>query len=672
MASVAETVVLKLQNEISGPADAASGALGRLEAQVLREQGALGRLETSLTQAKAKLAALAEGSVDTRAVAAFEQQSAAVGALQAKLVDAQGTLAIMSQARVDPATFAGAANEVARLSSSLTDAQSKLAGMSAGGAVVDVAAYQRQANAVAAMGDRAAANAGRIEALKEKLADLAGAAENAATATEPLGQMNVGGDMGDLGSAAAGAGADLGKLTEASQRLAGPMGEKVGKLRQFGEAIAQLGPYGIAAAAALLVAVAAIVAIGAAFGFAVTSAGAYRDEMLKLAGETGGNIAAASELQGAITRVASSSALARDKIADYAGQLSKAGVKGGELERALQAMAVAGSAGGDEMAAAFLKSAEAAAKTGASVDDLSKAMVDKLGGVAAAQALSLGVQMSKLGENIRGLFSGAEIEPLLKGFQSLLSIFDQTSASGQSMRASIASVMNAIIGVVLKSATAMVNLYIAVRQNAVVWGVLKGTVIVIAGVFALIAAAVVAVVAGLALLIAIPALIVGAFVAAFAYIKDAVMSAVNWLRGLSIADIGTAMIGGLAAGIGGGAGALVGALMGAVKGAVSSVKGFLGISSPSKLMASYGENTSAGMAQGIDAGASDVQASATAMASGAATGAAAAPVAATAKGGKTFAPVFTGCTFGSVSRADIEAMMRAIFEAESLDAGAPA
>lgn len=616
--STAETVVLRLQNEVSGPADAASGALGRLEAQIAREEGALGRMEAKLGRARAALDVLAAG-------------------------DASGA--------------------------------------------VNVEAYNRAANGVAAMGDRAAAQAGKIEALREKLAALAQSAETAAGSVSELGAAEGAAEspMAGVADGANVSSAAMGKLGEATQRLAGPIGEKAGKLRQFGEALAALGPYGVAAAAALIMVIGAIVAVGAAFAFAVTSAGAYRDEMLKLAGATGGSIAAARELQGVITQVASGSALARDKVAGYATQLAQAGLKGAELKSALEAAAIAGSAGGDEMASAFLKSAAAAKAAGQSVDKLSADMKEKLGAIAAAQALSFGVQMSKLKENMAGLFSGVDIEPLLRGMQSVLSIFDQTSATGQSMKASIASVMNAIVGFVLKAATAMVNLYIAVRSNSVVWGALKAAVMGIGIVLGVLAAAFGLVVAAAGVMVAVPAAIIGTLwtvivkvasaiggiasgiAGVFSSIGSAISGVVNTLRSVSLADIGSNMIAGLASAIAGAGGAVLNAIMGAVGGAVSAVKSFLGIASPSKLFAEIGSNTAAGMSQGIDSGASDVEASATSLATGAATAATSAPAAASPNGGKTFAPVFMGCTFGSVSRADIEAMMRAIWEAEALD-----
>ena len=86
--STTEIVVIRLKQEVSEPAAQASGALGRLEAQIAREEGALGRLEASLSHAAAKLQAMSEGSADHKAVAAFERQRDAVGQLQSKLDDA--------------------------------------------------------------------------------------------------------------------------------------------------------------------------------------------------------------------------------------------------------------------------------------------------------------------------------------------------------------------------------------------------------------------------------------------------------------------------------------------------------------------------------------------------------------------------------------------------------
>lgn len=685
----AETVVLTLQEQISGPADAAAGGLSRLEQQILREQAALERLQERLAGAQGKLAGLAEGKVDLRAEAAFLRQEAAVERLEARLASARGALAAMGEADVPTEKLDAAERATARLEAQLANAKARMAEMGTpGGEVVNVAGYQRAQGAVDSLLLSIEAKQGKLDELAEKLNSTGDAATGAA------GKIEEAASSVDAVAEPAGASsAAMGELGEASKRMMGETGEKLGKLTQFGEALAGLGPYGIAAAAGLAVLAAALVAVGKFFVAGVQASGQYRDEMLKIAGAMEGNVSAAKELQGTISAVSSASATSRDKITGFATSLANAGLQGAELKSALEAAAIASSAGGDQMANDFVKSAEAAKKAGQSVDELSKKMKDKLGGVAAAQALSFGVQVEKLKENLTGLFSGADITPLLTAMQALLSIFDATSASGQSMRTTIGAAIEGLIGIVLQAGIAMLKLYIAVKQNEAAWTTIKVVVAGIAAVFGLLAAALAIVVGGIA---GAGALIIGPFVLAaglvvemisaiasaasslWSAITSPIQTAKAWLSSLSLSSIGTDLIMGLINGIVGAGGGIGSSLTNIVKSGIAAAKSALGIASPSRVFADIGMNTGAGMVQGLDASADSVEESTSGLADAAITGAAAGKKAAGALAGgassdvKGFAPTFSNCNFVGTTQREIEAMMRAVFEAEYLDSGAMA
>lgn len=64
MSASAESVVLELEDRVSGAAQAATGALARLEGQIARETAALGRLEASLATTKASLRGIASGDAN--------------------------------------------------------------------------------------------------------------------------------------------------------------------------------------------------------------------------------------------------------------------------------------------------------------------------------------------------------------------------------------------------------------------------------------------------------------------------------------------------------------------------------------------------------------------------------------------------------------------------------
>ena len=593
--ATAETVVLTLQENISGPAAAATGGLSRLEAQILREQTALERLQSRLEGAQGKLEGIAEGKVDTKAEAAFLRQEAAVDKLEQKLASARAALDTMGGADVPTSQFDAAERAVARLEAQLGNAKARLAEMGEpGGPVVNVAEYQRAQGAVDSLLDAVAAKEGRLDELREKLESSGDAAGGAAGKFEQAtGETE--------GAASLGSGALRAMGTE-FRMLAGPAGAAGGRVFQFANALMKLPPMVAIAVAALAMLAAAVVASIAFFAKGVSASDAYRNELLKLAGASKGNMAAASELQSAVTAVASASALSRDKVADLAGQLAHAGLSGGEMKRALEAAAIASSAGGEQMASDFIKAAEAAHKTGGSVDALSAKMKKELGGVAAAQALSFGVQIDKLKENLTGLFSGADITPLLTAMHALLSIFDQTTATGQAMRAAIGSAIETIIGVVLRAATMMVKLYIAVKSNSVVWFILTSAVKGIAIVFGLIAAVIGIVVAGLGLLVSPIFILVGAIGSFIGAIVGGISSLFSYLAAVpgriksslsdfSLADVGSQMISGLISGIASMGSALIGSLTNLVSSGIKAAKSALGISSPSRVFASIGAYT---------------------------------------------------------------------------------
>lgn len=691
----AETVVLTLQEQISGPAAAAEGGLSLLERKILQSQQAIARLEQAHARAAAQLAATTAGDQGFVDVAAYRKQEAAVATLAGRIESAKQRIMYVTEQQA--AKEQAAADKAAAAAQAAADRQMAIAVAAAASAE---AAADRKAAAEAAASSRAAAQA-EAAAERKAAAEEAAASKAAAAAQKAADQ--------EIAAAKKSAEEQIKKTEEARQkqrqqneaivqtgqaflRLLGPVGEQVNKFIELGRAIAKLPPELQIVAVAILAAGAALAVIGKFFAEGIEASGKYRDELLKLQGAVGGNAEAAKELQGAITQVASGSALARDKITDLAGQLARAGLQGAELRNALEAAAIASSAGGDQMASDFIKAAEAAKKAGGNVDELSKAMKDKLGGIAAAQALAFGVQIDKLKENLTNLFSGADIAPLLDAMHALLSIFDATTAEGQAMRAAIGSAIESLIGVVLKLATMMVNAYTAIKSNAVAWAGVKMAAMGVVAALVFVAAVVGVIIAimgaawgvitmvwgaiayiGMAVVNGLSA--VGSFL--YEYLIQPFVDAYNALSSFSLADVGSNMINGLIGGIKGAAGAFVSSIVGVAKSGVQAAKAALGIASPSKVFADIGLNTGAGMVQGVDASTDSVQASTEGLADAAVTGATAGKKAAGALGAKGgastgFAPTFSNCNFVGTTQREVEAMMRAVFEAEYLDAGAVA
>ncbi len=240
-------------------------------------------------------------------------------------------------------------------------------------------------------------------------------------------------------------------------------------------------------------------------------------------------------------------------------------------------------------------------------------------------------QLGKLGDrlkkNFTKIFGGLNIKPLLAQLEKIGDLFDEGSASANAIKTVFNSIFQPIvdgIAEVLPKAVAFFIQLEIMALKALIFikpygGVLEaiaigfGVVIVVLVVLAaLLVGFAVAMTAVVALIISIPF-----------WITDAFNAAVEWLSSLSFTEIGTNLIQGLIDGLLGAGGGVLKAITGIVGGAIDGAKSLLGIASPSKVFAEIGMHTAAGMEEGIDSGAADVQASMGEMAdpSGAAAGA---------------------------------------------------
>jgi hypothetical protein len=629
--SETETVSLRLQAEVSGPAEKSMGALARLEAQIVREQGALGRLGQSLTLAKVQLSALAAGSADPKAVSAFEKQKQAVSELQAKLADAKNTVAIMGQARVTEKVMQGGITAVETLSAKLDEAKSKMAGLeqAASSKVVNLDAYRKQSAAVASMGDRMAGQKDKIAGLRDKLAE----GKEAANSMKP--KLDAAGNaMRAMGVAGVDGGSKLGSLV----KLFAKMGPEV--------AIVVVG---------IIALTAAVSAAGAVLYKAISSASELREELLDL--RTAGvfwwdaqraNASGAIKLQETIDRVADSSAVARDKLVGYATQLKNSRFQGKQLETALEGMAIAGAAGGDKLANQFLGLAQNARYFGQDLDKVTERFKTKFGAVAEARLLSLGVQFSKFSKNITWIFSGADIEPFLKGLHTILSLFDRNTGGAKSMRDMVTKFTETAIGGFLRLAIFLVRTYIWLKTHAVAW---KTVGLIVTGiktafvVLGVLAAGALALIAGsMAASLAVSALLW----AAIGGIIDIMGEAYTYFKTHSLSEIGTAMIEGLVNGLKSAGHLVWKTLVGIVSDAVKGVKSYLQTGSPSRLMfREVGYPMGTGTAGGLDKSRAEVSDSAEGMVAAGvqgAKGAASATAAPSSRGGNVVE--FHNCSFG--------------------------
>lgn len=604
----AETVILKLDQQISGPADVATGALGRLDAKIAREVAGLGRLEQSLKLASAQMKAIAMGGAN---------------------------------------------------------------------GAVDINAYRKQAAAVQGLTDRIANQRDKIAAMREKL--VTGKA-----ATQQLG--------------------------EASKFLGDKLGVTSGQTATMGKQIAELGAYGAIAAVAVLAVVGSIAALYSAISKGIGAAGEMRDELIKLRAAsvysamgfnwlyngTRASTAAAEQMQAAITRVSTSSALSRGKLADYAVQIRQARFQGKDFETVLKAMSTAATGGTEAMAQGFLASAREARFFGVGIDKLAERVEKKLGDNARARVLSLDVQLQKLGEGITYIFSGADIDPFLRGLQAVLGMFDANSKSANDMRGVVTKLVEEAIGMFLRFEIVLLTSYIWLRKHDLVLKVIGYTILGVVASFALLGIAIAVVVVAAA---AFAAVSVAFFLAPIALIVLAlVWLALNWRKagaaiGGFFADVGAAIlggtvdlvtdviglgkaiIGGIVAGLKAAGSAVLAALKDIIGRAVKGVKVFLGIASPSRFMAKeIGEPMGQGVAEGQDRAAPEVAEAARASTAGAVQAAEPGAAATQASGGAPASgPVFNfnNCDFGAATEDSIRAMMHRAFEAETMGAALP-
>jgi len=431
-------------------------------------------------------------------------------------------------------------------------------------------------------------------------------------------------------------------MMKQAQGMPGPLSAVVSKFEAFkaavgGGAIA-VGIIGIVAAlATLVVATAAAVASLAKYGIA--QADARRSELLRLEGLTklrnwwGVAAGNAGELQGMIDRVSASSALGRDKIAGYAEQLYRMNLRGQNLSAALEAVSIKASTQGDAAAGAFAQWAAGANMAGGSVKRLADDVKARLGGVAKAQMLSLGVQTEKQHEAFDMLFEGLKIESFLGALANLRGLLTQNTESGRGLKA----MLTAMIQPFINGATAAMPVFKRFFQGLIIGALHLGIVIlqlrnwflktfgakdILSGfdlqkaalkageaAFAVFAAGLVIVgtlLAGIALSLAtIAGVIAAPFILGakvIGLVIEAGESLYQFWNAIDWTSLGTSIWQGIVEGVTAGAEWVKKALTDLGDSAWKGFKSKLGISSPSRVFAELGLAIPAGVGVGVEAG----------------------------------------------------------------------
>lgn len=586
--------------EIDIPADgaqaiAAASAVEGLADAIDRARGASSAAAQAVSAASAAYASSELAA--NKAAQAAERMGVSVAAQQGKLAAALET--------GDTSAISAAEEKLAALVERQGEAEAKSSAASA--------ALSEQAASLDGLRAAAASAAEEEAMLTSRLEGVAQAArENAAAAEE------AGAGAKDLGAAAESGGIQMGQMSEALGKLGGPAGMVGQKVTGFANAfskLAAMGPAGVfvavAVAAVAVVAGLAMATIGL-LKFGLAQADAARTSALLSQG-IAGSVEGGLALDKTISGLGSKVPIAADELRSMAADLAKSGLKGDELSAALETAAV-------------------------------KAAKLKFGPDFAKQMLSADYQSQKLKADVGKIFGGLKIEGFLGALQKGAALFDENSAAAKAIKVVFESMFQPLVDGMAGAVPKLVAGFLQFE----IWA-LKGLISIqrYQPVFDVVGTVVMAWLTGIGqsfgLIYDGAVFALGGLVAigeggatALGWLSDKALEVRAFLQGLSLADVGMAMVQGLANGITGGGAAVLAAITGVAGSAIAAAKKSLGIKSPSKVFAEIGGYTSEGMAQGVDDGADAVQGSLEAMV--------APPAAGAPAGGAGAAPAGSGTT----------------------------
>ena len=609
-------------------------------------------------------AAGAASSRASEALAAGEQaygRAEAAADRAAKAVERIGLAAETQRGKIAAALEAGdmsAADRASAKLATLMARQGEAATKSAAAAAAlnaEAMALDKLKSAATSAADAEAKLAQEHKAATEGAAALAKKQKDAADA-----QTKSVGAAGMLEGAFAKLGGPVGAV---GQKLAGLHGAAL----KLGKTLGDAGPYAvIAAGMAILIASAfvAAAAIGVAtlkvLAWAVGLADAARTQGLLAAGiET--TVEGGTLLDAKLGDLAAKVPSTREELTAMAAELAKTGLRGKELGAALEAAAV-------------------------------KAAKAKFGPEWQKQMVALDVTGRRVKAGIAGIFGGLKSDATLEGLARLSNMFDKNTETGNAIKVVFESLFQPLLDglteLVPKAEAAFIQFEMLVLQALIAIKPFGSQILLAAealGVVALIVGgvltAVLLVVVGLITFFAVSfGILVIEAVKFGAAVKEHVVAALDTLRtkfdaavafvkGITLNDVGQALMRGLADGITAGGAAVVSAMTGQVKGAIDSAKNLLQIKSPSKVFEEIGRFTGEGMAGGIEASAGGVQSSLESMVATPDVSAAPGKGSATG-GGVTIGEInFYGVKDGEAAKADVREMFAQFFGELAMQGG---
>jgi hypothetical protein len=446
-------------NVLSGSSSglAAVSALQGLDSAAAKATSGIRALEGQVASATAKLESIKSGTGQ------IESLSAQLAVAQQRLNDIRS-----GKVPFDPKEYKKASDEVGRLGGQLESAKAK------------------QAASIEAQKTKIDGLNGKLKEQRE--AQAATANLQAAKRAQIVKGLDE--QVGKLGSL-------MGKAQEAG----GPVGALAGKL----QGLAKGGVVGVVVALAVALAAVAVAGVVAAVSlarYALVASDAARSSQL-LSAAAAGSGSAGWELETVVDQLSNKIPQARQKTAEWARELTLAGIAGRDMQRALTTMGMVASAVGDQAAGKIKGIAEASrsaqklmlgardrfgefaslAGTGVKAADIyaavaksmrtsipeAKRMVDagivpfkrglealeaaaetRFGPIVARQMMSLDTQITKLKENIGRLFGGANIENFLVALKTVTDLFDTNTATGFVLKEVFTEVFTSLANVAAK------------------------------------------------------------------------------------------------------------------------------------------------------------------------------------------------------------------------------
>jgi len=339
---------------------------------------------------------------------------------------------------------------------------------------------------------------GQVEAYARTLKGLETNVTDATAKEKKLGETlsNVKKLSGHVDKSFTGQAESLSKLQSGLSAIGGPLGRLgsplVAGVKGFEEMSGSMGTANatmlvMAAGAALVVAAVVAIAVAVVAGtiaiasWAVGLADANRNAALASEAFNTMNPDLAA-LSGAFADVSAATGATTPELQALAKQLKDAKVAAADMPAALKAAALAEAALGKGGASGFIDDIKAGKSA---VSDLAAETQAKLGGIVARQMLGLEAQSARLKSNMGALFGGLEITPVLEGMQTLVGLFDKSTAAGQAMKLLFEKVFQPLIDQAQNAAyvveafalgflIGLMKLYIAIKPTIKAIGELFG------------------------------------------------------------------------------------------------------------------------------------------------------------------------------------------------------